>query len=170
MLKKAIYYPNVTYQEKLTPFGSIETTKPKLYEKAPCPNNNIINVLRIDLLACLKPLWGANILMSRDSVYKVVSGACSDQELKKALKSLALAYTGYVNYCDKQYLFGNKNRSIITNIIEPIRQRIESYYDYIVLNKEGAYKILMRTHEYVYIGSPKRIDVDYDEVKVIYNV
>lgn len=167
MLKKAIYYPNVTFEEKITPFGSIETTLPKLYETCPYVNNNLITIIRIDLLACLKEIWGENILLSRNTLYNFISGKGTDEDLRHNMKALAMSYTAFVNYCDRQYMDDDHGRTFLDKVLTPVRERIENYYQQIVITKEGKYKILMRTHEYVYIGSPKSIKVDYDEAKVI---
>lgn len=129
--------------EVVTPFGAIEN--PQVLELIKGKN-----VLRIDTLESLKILWGKNILLSRNHLYRMISGNVSDEEFQKLLASYYKRYSAFANYCDKEFIFGDRNIPFVVRIIGPCRKRINEY--------SAHYKCLCRSSKGLYLGSHQ----DYD--------
>lgn len=109
--------------QRITPFGAVET--PGLLEAI--DGNSII--YRVDLLSSLQSLWGEGILRCRNQLYKLVSGTCSDTELRQYLKFFYLRNPSFSNFVTREYYFGNQNLPLLRRIIEPARERINRYYE-----------------------------------------
>lgn len=103
-----------------TPFGAVED--PSLLQGLPEKG-----VLRVDTLSCLKEIWGDNILMGRQHLYRLVSGKVSDAEFQELLVSYYKRYSAFANYVDEKYLFGDTNIPLVTRIIKPAREAIGEY-------------------------------------------
>ena len=89
--------------KRTTPFGAVEN--PGLLLNHP---DKVI--LRVDTLACLKEMWGENILMARQHLYELVAGTVSDSDFQELITSYYKRYAAFANYvigpardCIKQY-------------------------------------------------------------------
>lgn len=150
-MSQAPYYPRIEVTENVTRFGAIETTVPQLYKN---PISGKV-IYEIDTLEILKEIWGANILMSRDYTYKLVSGSCSDEEYRRLLQSYYKKFAAFSNYVNAAFLFGDPGTARIRRLTEPARKLIDSYSDLVIaeVDAKGA-KLLMRTHDYIYCALP----------------
>ena len=147
------YYPNLCVTQRETRFGAIETSHPTLY-KNPIPGKKIYEV---DMLECLKEIWGDNILLARSLTYKLVSGSCSDDEYRALLSSYYRKYAAFTNYVNSALLFGDRSVPKITKLVVPARTLINSYTDKALIQiKDSGAKFLMRTHDYVYCSFPEQ--------------
>ena len=106
--------------KRITPFGATEN--PELLLNLP---DKII--LRVDTLACLKELWGDNILMARQHLYELVAGTVSDADFQGLITSYYKRYAAFANYVDEKYLFGEQSLPLVVRIIEPARTVIHEY-------------------------------------------
>lgn len=165
-MSRAKYYPMIELEYNKTLFGALESNYPDLYKK-PIRDTNVseISSVEVDLLDCLKSLWGENILDNRDKIYYLVSGKIPEEELilsglssdeyyKNLLRSYYKRYSAFRNYVDIEIFFGDKEKPLISRLMKPIRAKIESRYISVinaVSNKPKA-KVLMRSHDYVYIS------------------
>lgn len=111
--------------QRMTPFGAMEN--PALLENLPTAN-----VLRVDTLACLKEVWGDNILMARPHIYAMVSGSVSDARFSELLTSYYKRYSAFANYVDEKFLFEDPNIPLVARIIGPVRRSIRSYEECII--------------------------------------
>lgn len=147
--QKAPYYPNVNLISTETRFGAVESNVPSLYDK-PVPNKKIV---RVDILDILCDYWGETILMSRDKVYRLVSGSINDDKYRDLLCSYYLKYSSFCNYVTEKYIFGDKDVPLIRRIIEPAREIISLHKNEVcnTLIAAGG-KYLMETHDYVYFA------------------
>ena len=145
--QKAAYYPDIILITTETRFGAKETNYPTLYD-SPLPGKTIV---KVDTLDILKDIWGTTILMSRDKVYRLVSGNISDESYRKLLCSYYMKYSSFCNYVTDKYIFGDKNIPLIRRIIEPARDIISLHTEEVcnTLKNSGG-KFLMVTHDYVY--------------------
>jgi hypothetical protein len=134
---------------KQTRFGAIETDFPELY-KNPIPGKTI---LEIDALRCLGEKWGDSVLCNRDLLYKIVSGNYkTEEEYRRLLLSFYAKHPKFTQYIDEVINFGNKKTDLITRIIKPIRERIDSEIESIEeLASITGGKLVMVTHDFVYL-------------------
>lgn len=145
--QRAPYYPNVKLIATETRFGAVETNNPSLYDK-PLENKVIV---KVDILDILRDYWGETILMSRDKVYRLVSGSISDEGYRKLLCSYYMKYSGFCNYVTDKYIFGDKNIPLIRRIVEPARDIISLHKTEVCSElKASGGKYLMETHDYIY--------------------
>lgn len=145
--QKAVYYPDIILTTTETRFGAKEIDKPTLYDK-PIPGKVIV---KVDTLDILKDIWGVTILMSRDKVYRLVSGNVSDEEYRALICSYYRKYSSFCNYVTDKYIFGDKNIPLVRRIIEPARELISLHTDEVIriLEQSGG-KYLTTTHDYLY--------------------
>jgi hypothetical protein len=89
--------------------------------------------------------------MSRDKVYKLVSGNITDEEYRKLICSYYSKYASFANFIDDKYIFGDKSVPLIARITEPVRKMIDDYTNEVKssLNSAGG-KYLMESHDYIY--------------------
>lgn len=109
--------------KRTTPFGAVEN--PGLLTSA----NRQNTIHRVDLLTVLKHIWGESIMKCRAQLYKLVSGSCTDIELHQYLKFFYLRCPSFSNFVTREYYFGDQSKPLIRRIIEPARDRINSYHD-----------------------------------------
>ena len=154
---RAPYYPQIQIEEKEARFGTVVTNYPNLYEN-PIKGKTIY---KVDLLTCLKDLWGSNILMSRDYTYYLVSGNCSDEKYKSIIKSYYRKFIAFGNYINHIFIFGDKSIPYIRRIVEPARSLLNEYYDIVCedITINGG-KYLMRTNEYVYFAMVENVEFE----------
>ena len=88
--------------KRTTPFGAVEN--PGLLLNLP---DKVI--LRVDTLACLKEMWGENILMARQHLYELVAGTVSDSDFQELITSYYKRYAAFANYVDEKYLLGSNS-------------------------------------------------------------
>mgnify|MGYP000599325118 CR=1 FL=1 len=79
--------------KRTTPFGAVEN--PGLLLNLP---DKVI--LRVDTLACLKEMWGENILMARQHLYELVAGTVSDSDFQELITSYYKRYAAFANYVE----------------------------------------------------------------------
>lgn len=148
---KAPYHPSVMIEESVTRFGALEMSEPELYH-TPIKDKS---VYRIDTLACLREVWGYNILASRDITYKMISGSCTDDELSKIMVSYYDRFSGFRDYVNQKYLFEDNSAGLIFRVVGPIRNYIDTYTkDVLHKLSDISAKVVMRTHDYVYFVLP----------------
>lgn len=128
--------------QRITPFGAVET--PGLMESV---DENTI-VYRVDLLSALQNLWGQGILRCRNQLYKLVSGTCSDTELRQYLKFFYLRNPAFSNFVTREYYFGNQGVPLVRRIIEPAREVIQKYRE--ELEAKG-FDVLGLDSDYLYL-------------------
>ena len=105
---------------RTTPFGARED--PTLLTR-----KKYKTVCRVDTLACLKEIWGENILSARQHLYELVSGTVSDEDFQALITSYYKRYSAFANYVDEKYLFESKDIPLLARIIQPARERIRTY-------------------------------------------
>lgn len=105
---------------RITPFGATEN--PALVRQLPSDG-----VVCVDTLARLKDLWGANILSSRQHLYRMVSGDVSDEVFSSLLVSYYKRFSAFANYVDEAYLFEDRNLPLVQRIMGPARAAIREY-------------------------------------------
>lgn len=108
------------YGQRTTPFGAVES--PEVLEVV----KTMSGVYRLDLLKALRNIWGANILRYRCQLYKLVSGTCSDVELRQYLKFFYLRYPAFGNFVTQAYYFGDQEKTLLQRIIEPARECVDN--------------------------------------------
>lgn len=107
--------------QRTTPFGAREN--PGLQERTMA----FPNILRVDLLVALRDIWGEDIVADRDTLYRLVSGDCTDEELQELLCKYYEESAAFANYCDEQWCFGDNSETFLYRIIKPARDLIEKY-------------------------------------------
>lgn len=144
---KIPYYPNVQATLTETTFGAVEISCPEIYETA--LKNKII--VRVDLLECLRPIWGNDCQIYRCLLYKLVSGSCSEDVHRKLFASFYRKYKSITLYVNNLYNYGEKDIPIILRTITPIRELINNYRQEVmdVCSSCGG-KYLTATHDYIY--------------------
>jgi len=108
-------------------------------------------LLKIDMLDSLKELWGPNVMMARDILYKIVSGCVEEQEYLELLTSYYKRFSAFANYVDYQYMFGEEDTPLLVKIIKPIREKVCAYQlkmEEQILKKGG--KVVGVSHDYIY--------------------
>lgn len=73
----------------------------------------------------LKSMFGDSILMSREHLYKLVSGPDSDELFRSLLTSYYKRYYAFANYVDNQYVFEDQSVPLVVRIIQPVRNQID---------------------------------------------
>lgn len=144
---KIPYYPNVQAVLTETTFGAVEISCPTIYDTA-LPNKVIV---RVDLLECLRSVWGDDCQIYRCLLYKLVSGSCDDSEHRQLFASFYRKYKPITAYVNNLYNYGEKNIPIIERTVVPIREMIDAYRAEVAelfATKGGKY--LTTTHDYVY--------------------
>ena len=105
---------------------------------------------RVDLLVALQAIWGENILRCRNQLYKLVSGSCTDIELRQYLKFFYLRSPAFSNFVTKEYYFGNQSKPLVRRIVEPARERIDTYYQQLV---RMGLNIIGQDEDYLYFST-----------------
>ena len=132
--------------KRTTPFGAQED--PTILQKLP---NKI--VVRVDTLACLKSLWGANILMARQHLYEMVSGTVSDEDFRDLITSYYKRYSAFANYVDEKYLFEDQDIPLLVRVINPAREAIKEYEKRIIaITRSHRGEFLGNDKDYVYVA------------------
>lgn len=147
---KAIYYPNLTLQTTVTRFGSRKLLAPKNPYDKPLTNKKVL--VRIDMLECLRDVWGYSILLARDNVYKLVSGDTSDDEYRGLISSYYRTHAAFANYVDMVTMFERQDVPFITRFVTNVRGVLRTYGNK-VDSVVGAYvgsKLLLEDNEYRY--------------------
>jgi hypothetical protein len=143
--------------KRTTPFGAIEN--PNLVSTLPAKG-----VLRVDSLACLKTIWGDNILMSRQHLYEIVSGTVSDEVLRKLLVSYYNRYAAFANYVDSKFFFEEQNESFLRRIIRPARALIDEYAQSAIARSKWYRGTYLGTHcDYLYFLFQGETTPDFEE-------
>ena len=147
---RAIYYPNLSLTVGETRFGSKKLLVPSNPYVKPLKNSK--NLVKIDVLECLKNIWGSSILMNRDNIYKLVSGDTDDVTYRKILSSYYKTHAAFSNYVDLIVMFGRRDVNFVERFNHSVREYLNSYIEEI--EKEiftyGGSKFLLYDHEYRY--------------------
>lgn len=165
--QKAMYYPSLEIATTETRFGSmIALNHADLYEKS-LPSDR--NIYRIDLLYALRDYWGESIVVSRDNIYKLVSGDTTDVDYRKLIATYYRTHAAFACYVDEIYMFGDSRRPFITQFVESVRGILNTELEL----KRRAYvsssgKELLLSKEYLYFSMPLSFkSVDMKGIKVI---
>lgn len=143
--------------KRITPFGATEN--PDLLRNL---SDKII--LRVDTLACLKNLWGNNILMARQHLYELVAGTVSDKEFQILITSYYKRYSAFANYVDEKYLFEEKSLPLISRIIGPVRETIQQYEQRVIaISKQYSGTYLGNHQDYAYFSFKTEFLPEFDE-------
>lgn len=145
---KAIYYPNLTLQLSVTRFGSKKLLEPANPYVKPLTNKKIL--VRIDMLECLRDVWGTSILVGRDNIYKLVSGDTDDETYRSLLCSYYRTHAAFANYIDYISMFGRQDVPFIKRFVDETRRLLREYsalVDATVSTYAGT-KFLLETEEY----------------------
>lgn len=147
---KATYFPNTRLVMDVTRFGSKKLLSPPNPYVSPLTNKKIL--VRIDLLVCLKEIWGSSILTARENVYKIVSGDTSLEELHGLLATYYKTHSSFANYVDKIMMFGRRDRTFAENFSIDVHAYLNKYGKYVdeCVNKYSGSKFLLEDHEYRY--------------------
>lgn len=147
---RAIYYPNLSLTVGETRFGSKKLLAPSNPYVTPLKNSK--NLVKIDVLECLKNIWGSSILMNRDNIYKLVSGDTDDVTYRKILSSYYKTHAAFSNYVDFIVMFGRRDVDFVEKFNQSVREYLNDYIEKI--DKEvftyGGSKFLLYDHEYRY--------------------
>lgn len=145
-----------TRRSSTTPFGAVEDYS--LLQSLPGKS-----VTRVDMLSTLENIWGENILEQRDKLYKIVSGACSDDEYRELITEFYLNYPAFSNFVDEVYLFEDRNIPLVTRIVQPARERIEEYKETIQLQcRSYSGEVLGEHQDALYISFTGPIRPTYE--------
>lgn len=145
---RAMYYPGQTLTIEQTRFGMPKTLNISLYQK-PIAEKTI---LRVDLLECLKTLWGEGLLLGREYAYILVSGdGVDDAHYREILTSCYKRFAAFANYCDECYFFGDQTLSLHERFLSPVKELIENERS--ILSSYG--KVLGESEGYMYLAFPK---------------
>lgn len=132
--------------QRTTPFGAIES--PTILETI----KGRTQVYRVDLLVALKKIWGNWITEHRNLLYKVVSGSCTDTELRQGLKFFYLRSTSFGNCVNQAYYFGDQTIPLLVRVVRPAREAIQNYYESMVrLTYSTGGEIIGLDKDYLYI-------------------
>lgn len=143
---------------RITPFGAEEN--PDLLETLP-----ETGVVRIDTLTCLEQLWGANILMSRQHLYELVSGDVTDEEFRLLISSYYKRFAAFANYVDEKYLFEDESVPLLIRIIKPVREMIDAYSESLIArSKQWGGKYLGKHCDYLYFLFTHRYELPFQGV------
>jgi hypothetical protein len=162
--KKAPYYPGVYYTTKVTPFGALETDYATLYDT----RIDGRTIMKVDCLGAIRRFLGDNVYRDRKRLYKLLSGSCSEKELRDLLTSFYVKYNSFANYTDDAIIFGGDEKTTLTKVIEPLRNLVdkEIMNVSIIIEKSGG-KIAMVTHDYVYAIFSHTVLPDIENAVVI---
>ena len=147
---RAIYYPSLYLTIGETRFGSKKLLAPSNpYDK---PLKNAKNLVRVDMLECLRNIWGDSILLNRENIYRLVSGDADDATYIKTLSRYYLSHAAFANYVSSIMLYGNRNEPFITRFTQETRKYLDSYVNKVdsEVFKYGGSKFLLHDHEYRY--------------------
>ena len=136
--------PGMTPSGQLTtPFGATEnqTLRESVKSKE--------NVYRFDLLTPMQETWGPLVLKYRDKLYKLVSGTCTDIELRQYLIYFYLRSPAFSNFVTFKFYFDDPDIPFIRRIVTPARDMVKAQAR-IMINKV-----------YTEGGKPLGIDMDY---------
>lgn len=147
---KAIYYPNLTLQLTETRFGSKKLLAPSNPYVSALTNKKVL--VRIDMLECLRDIWGYSILLSRDNIYRLISGDTDDDTYRRMLCSYYKTHAAFANYVDMIHVFGRRDIPFIARFVEDTRRILNEYGIKVssVVNTYAGSKFLLETEEYRY--------------------
>lgn len=161
MLKqeRAVYYPNLTLTLTETRFGSKKLLEPRNPYVEPLTNKKVL--VRIDMLECLRDIWGASILTGRSNVYKLVSGDTDDKTYRKLLCSYYKTHTAFANYVDRIMIFGRRDIPFIKRFTDETRAYLDTYGDTVdsVVRTYNGSKLLLEDNEYRYYAVAPTCDL-----------
>ena len=117
------------------------------------------------MLECLRNIWGSNILLNRDNIYKVVSGDVSDSEWRNIVCTYYKTHAAFANYVDRVMFFGRRDIPFIKRFTLETRQYLNAYVNYIddAVNTYAGSKFLLDTNEYRYYAVEKVCDLSQIE-------
>lgn len=134
-------------QKTETPFGTVEISKPDLYD-TPIPDKVI---LKVDTLDCLRPLLGSNCFICRDLLYSLLSG--SHEDINKLFASFYRRFPEIRAYVNDKFLYGDESVPLLERSLFPLRKQVDDYRVDVFndLNSRGG-KYLVTTHDYIYFA------------------
>ena len=156
---RAIYYPNITLTIDETRFGS----KKLLSQNNPYvePLTNKKKLVVIDMLECMRDIWGDSILLSRDNIYALVSGDVDDDRYRTILCTYYKTYSAFACYVDRIMIFGQRQTPFIKKFVPEVREYLNAYkeeVDAIVHTYTGS-KFLLEDREYRYYAVSTSCDL-----------
>lgn len=154
--KKAMYYRTILTLTE-TRFGSQKLLAPaNPYEVSLNRADKVI--AKVDLLECLKDVWGETILLNRDNIYKIVSGDTTDEQYVELLCAYYKTHAAFANYVDLITFFGRRDVEFINSFVQRTRQLLNDYADK-VEEVMAHSKFLLETNEYRYYAIYKELDI-----------
>lgn len=145
---RAMYYPGQTLKTEVTRFGMLKTLNISLYQK-PVPNKTIV---KVDLLNCLRSIWGDGMLMGRQYAYQLLSGdGVDDDTYRNILTSCYKRFVAFANYCDECYYFGDQTLPLHERFLKEATELVE--HERQVLSGYG--RVLAESEGYLYLAFPK---------------
>lgn len=147
---KAIYYPNLILQKTVTRFGSRKLLSPiNPYDK-PLSVKKVL--VKIDMLECMRDVWGYSILLARDNIYRLVSGDTDDESFRKIIASYYRTHAAFANYIDMLAMFESQDIPFIMRFVTNVRAQLDTYGAVVdgVINTYTGSKLLLENEEYRY--------------------
>lgn len=148
---KAIYYPNLNLTLTETRFGSQKLLRPTNPYVKPLTNKKVL--VKIDLLECLREVWGESILIGRDNIYKIVSGDVDDKTYLQLICTYYKTHASFANFMDYCYMSCPETTPLLQKFAEETRAVLRNYrmvvHD-LVMNKYCGSKYLLEDREYLY--------------------
>lgn len=152
---RAMYYPGESLVVGQTRFGMPKTLNVSLYQK-PVPNKIIV---KVDIVDCLREMWGNGMLIGRNYVYQLVSGdGVDDNQYRDILTSCYTRFAAFANYCDECYYFGNQTLPLHERFLQPAQERIQKERE--IVSSYGRF--LAEDHGYIYLAFPAGSDIPED--------
>lgn len=148
--EKATYYPNILLTLSETRFGSKKLLEPSNPYVEPLTNKKVL--VRIDMLECLRDIWGSSILIGRDNIYRLVSGDTDDDTYRHLLCTYYKTHSSFANYVDMIMIFGRRDIPFIERFVRAVRDYLDDYgakVEATVKTYNGS-KFLLETDEYRY--------------------
>lgn len=156
---KAIYYPNTILQIDETRFGS----KRLLSQNNPYvkPLTNKKELVVIDMLECMRNIWGDSILLSRDNVYALVSGDVDMERYRKIICTYYKTHSAFACYVDRIMIFGQRQIPFINRFAPEVRSYLNAYKDEVdaIVHTYTGSKFLLEDKEYRYYAVSPACDL-----------
>ena len=142
---RAMYYPGQTLKIERTRFGMLKTLNISLYQR-PVPNKVI---LKVDLLDCLKSVWGNGMLLGRQYAYTLLSGdGVDDDTYRDILTSCYKRFAAFANYCDECYYFGDQTQPLHERFLKGVTELVDKEREIV----SGYGRVLAESEGYLYLA------------------
>lgn len=144
---RAMYYPGQTLKIEQTRFGMKRTLNVSLYQR-PVAGKVIV---KVDLLDCLREIWGNGMLMGRQYAYTLLSGdGVTDDTYREILTSCYERFAAFANYCDECYYFGDQTLPLHERFLKRATELVDKQREI----ASGYGRVLAESEGYLYLAFP----------------